>query len=57
MGKGASHAVAHALTDDMHVPKITKADYARHPMKRSLHGSNRLYRRVKNSGKDFAKQV
>jgi len=57
MGKGASHAVAHALTDDMHVPKITKADYARHPMKRSLHGSNRLFRRVKNSGKDFAKQV
>jgi hypothetical protein len=25
--------------------------------KRSLHCSNGLYRRVKNSGKDFAKQV
>ena len=60
MGKSASHAVSHALTDDMHVPKITKADYERHPMmmgKMARHGSNRLYRRVKNSGKDFAKQV
>ena len=96
MGSGASHAVSHALTDDMHVPKITKvinpapsrslplsmlshaqsnnkcrrflvyhsrshtqrqADYARHPMHVDTHGSNRLFRRVKNSGKDFAKQV
>jgi len=53
--------VSHALTDDMHVPKITKADYERHPMtmhnKAAKHGSNRLFRRIKNSGKDFAKQV
>jgi len=54
-----SHAVSHALVDDMHVPKITKADYERHPMTaaKSAHGSNKLYRRVKNSGKDLAKQV
>jgi len=59
MGKSSSHAVSHALTDDMHVPKITKADYERHPMvaHKAAHGSNKLYRRVKNSGKDFAKQV
>jgi hypothetical protein len=52
-----SHAVSHALVDDMHVPKITKADYERHPMMKAAHGSNKLYRRVRNSGRDFAKQV
>jgi hypothetical protein len=54
-----SHAVSHALTDDMHVPKITKADYEAHPLarRRLVHGSNRLLRRVRNSAKDFAKQV
>jgi len=59
MSKSSAHAVSHALVDDMHVPKITKADYERHPMMapKAAHGSNKLYRRVKNSGKDFAKQV
>ena len=59
MGQSSSHAVSHALTDDMHVPMITKADYERHPMlkRKALHGSNKLYRRVKNSGRDFARQV
>jgi len=59
MGTSASHAVSHALTDDMHVPKITKADYERHPMHapKAIHGSNRVFRRVVNSGKDFVKQV
>lgn len=59
MGRNSAHAVSRALVDDMHVPKITKADYARHSMvaTKAAHGSNRLYRRVSNSGKDFAKQV
>ena len=48
----ASHAVSHALTDDMHEPPK-----ATHYVSRPRHGSNRLYRRVKNSGRDFVRQV
>ena len=41
-----------SLIDDMHEPPK-----ATHHASRPRHGSNRLYRRVKNSGRDFVRQV